>query len=178
MAFLNSEDISVFPSTRRGVYQPTARSIHESTVVNIINKLIDKDGFVITESDPVSGLTLTDPLEFNIHGYNFIAKEAQDLIIAVGGAPTKIIAAIKLDGEGVSYDPQTDYIELDGQDDNNLYKGLYLTDNEEDPNLSTYPYRVTLMEKDLTTNNWFVSYKSNIRFSSGVIELTVDGGII
>ena len=71
-AYIASDNISVFPSTRRIHSQDfSARLMTESAISRIINNLIDVDGFVISNTAPA---TAEDIFEFNIYGYYFQVK--------------------------------------------------------------------------------------------------------
>ena len=80
--YIQTNNISVFPSTRRMNKQVSARLLSEQSIANQINKLIETDGFVITPEDDTSaaGYNPTDPFEFNIHGYFFYIDTANDII--------------------------------------------------------------------------------------------------
>ena len=71
MATITSSKINVFPATRRGGSKPLAKLMSEQALVGITNRLIDLEGFVISDVD-----VLTDdaPLEFNLFGYYFSMK--------------------------------------------------------------------------------------------------------
>lgn len=63
---LQSSKISIFPTPDRST-DPQARLITEFNLVNIVNRLVDKDSFVISYDN-----TPTDTknkITFNIHGY-------------------------------------------------------------------------------------------------------------
>ena len=70
MSYVGSQNINVFPSTKRGQYQRDARLMTESSLVGLINELIDLKSFVITPI-PSDTLQQSDPFEFNIAGYYF-----------------------------------------------------------------------------------------------------------
>lgn len=65
MTNLNSSQIRVFPTTTRTTTDPQARLMTEYNLTSLINKLVDKEAFVITTN-------LQDVLfSFNIQGYIF-----------------------------------------------------------------------------------------------------------
>lgn len=78
MAFLESDRITSYPSTKRASVN---KLITENTVTRVINRLIDKDSYVITNglrganfsSDIPANqwLNLKSDFEFVIHGYYF-----------------------------------------------------------------------------------------------------------
>ena len=65
MSYLRTENINVFPSAKRSNKQVSARLMTEASIVGIINKLIDREGFVITKREDVR---LDHSFEFNIFG--------------------------------------------------------------------------------------------------------------
>ena len=77
MSYLNTQNINVFPSTKRSNKQVSARLMTEASIVGIINKLIDKEGFVITKNEDIYP---EHSFEFNIFGYYFIIDSIQTLI--------------------------------------------------------------------------------------------------
>ena len=173
--YINTEDISVFPSTRRSHYQVSARLISEKSVSDIINKLIDTNGFVITpdttEQDTVD---FTAPFEFNIHGYYFSIASGQDLISMFSNPSVddKIYANIYLDTSG-------NYIELKGQDvDVNsiwVYQGVTFSDSDLTEDSNPADYSLLLFVYDGTY--WQVPVESRVKFEYN-FALGVDGGEI
>ena len=109
MGYLADNKITVFPAASHGANHPDARLTTEFNISNIINQLIDKNGFVIS-------LTNTD-IEFNIRGYYF--KAAISDIISAAGSPSSgsIYAQININAS---------YNELEGDADNQ-FKGLIIT---------------------------------------------------
>ena len=65
MSYLNTQSINVFPSTKRSNKQVSARLMTEASIVGIINKLIDREGFVITKNEDIYP---EHSFEFNIFG--------------------------------------------------------------------------------------------------------------
>ena len=65
MSNVASNQITVFPSTRRGTYQLSARQLSELRISGLINQLIDKEGFIITTEEDYSP---ESPFEFNLKG--------------------------------------------------------------------------------------------------------------
>ena len=66
MAYINTYDkdgtkllVQVFPSSRRVATQSSARMFSEKPVVDITNKLIDTDGFVISDNSSSGYVTTT-----------------------------------------------------------------------------------------------------------------------
>lgn len=74
---LSSVNIRVFPTTKRTNMDPQSRLMTEYNLTSIINRLVDKDSFVITSD-------LKDPMfYFNIHGYIFSVSNEDNSICGV-----------------------------------------------------------------------------------------------
>ena len=54
MSYLHTQSINVFPSTKRSNKQVSARVMTEASIVRIINKLLDREGCVITKNEDIS----------------------------------------------------------------------------------------------------------------------------
>ena len=173
MAYLSSANISVFPSTRRGMKQVSARLMSESSFVNIINKLIDTDGYVITpEIESIGNIDFTEPFEFNINGYFFSVDRANRITALFPYAQT-IYANIYLDDAG-------NFKELKGQDfdvsaSNWQYQGVNFssTDLTQDQS-SPADFSLLLFVKN-NSNAWTVPVESRVKFDYAY-ALGVDGG--
>lgn len=63
---LQSSKISIFPTPDRST-DPQARLITEFNLVNIVNRLVDKDSFVISYDNTPAATE--NKITFNIHGY-------------------------------------------------------------------------------------------------------------
>lgn len=165
--YIESSNVKVFPSTKRGQYQISARLMSEASLISIINRLVDRDGFVIT---PEADLA-TNPFAFNIHGYYFEVPSITAITsLFTDTSATAIYGNIKLEETG-------DYVELDGQDDSGIYKGIQFSDAA----LGDSYFSLKLFEK--SGNTWSVPSDSRIRFSSDSIDIdfdtdVVDGGVI
>lgn len=197
--FLATENIFVFPSARRMNKQVSARLVSEASLANIVNKLIETDGFVITpepeEGNYVdNGFIPSEPFEFNVHGYYFKAITANDIYKVVFGnsytfdSPSSnetdsIYANIYLD---ISTDPN--YVELkvqDGQinelDENSLFKGVTFSDTDlTKESSSPADYSLKLFEKETFSggvSKWVVPIESRLKFIY-TFALGVDGGEI
>ena len=170
MAYINSSYIDVFPSTKRNS-QRSARLLTEANLISIINQIVDKDAFVITQEYTGSG---TDSFEFNIHGYYFKVTP-QNAIATLG--TNNVWAKITL-SVTTPPTPQGDtFVELDGQDDGTYYEGVVFSDSE--PVLSTNEYSLQLLTK--VNNSWTIPDSSKVRFAhpQNILgDLIVDGGII
>jgi len=192
--YLPTDSIYVFPSSRRMNKQVSARLISEASLANIVNKLIETDGFVITPEPETGdyvdqGFNPEEPFEFNVHGYYFYVDTAQNIIDSFAGTdPQKIYANIYLDK---TTDPN--YVELAGQDDyiNETgyeqdvlyYKGLTFSDTDltAEGSEPQADYSLKLFEKEQLpssgTYGWVVPIESRLKFLY-TFALGVDGGEI
>lgn len=68
MAYIESNDIYMFPVANRGESFPLSRLTTEQNIVNILKSMSDKDGFVISSSGTITKNS-SDPFEFIIGGY-------------------------------------------------------------------------------------------------------------
>lgn len=176
MSNVLSTDILVFPSTKRGNYQLTARLMTEQYMVNIINELVETDAFVITKNTSEGNIGVDNKFEFNIHGYYFNVASVSDILN--GSSATESIYA------NIVVDSVDNYIELVGQDTggaSSVYMGVTFTDDAPDDTAlsgaSQTRYSLKILEKDGTS--WKVPESSFVKFSSdsilGAIS-SVDGG--
>lgn len=154
MAYLQSNKISIFPTPYRGAnYQPQARLVTEFNLINIVNRLVDKDSFVISydPKDPNRSIT------FNIHGYWIkadleTAYTTGNLYASINVSPT----------EG------TDFIELVGGDDGKGYTGVDFTTSL--PSNTSY-YLKLLADNQVPEDSW-VKFTTDAETRS----ITIDDG--
>lgn len=179
MSFLNTDKIKVFPSTRRVGTQVDARLMTEASMVGLINQLINKKGFIITPKlNTETGYDPAKEFEFNIHGYYFRINQASDITTLVGNAGlNKIVYAhIAVDNSST-----TQYHELIGQDDTNVYKGLYIDltpPDEFDAHLSNADYyHLKLFKANAAGTKWLIADESYAKFNESSVDLDIDGGI-
>lgn len=175
--YLQSENISIFPTPNRGTnYQPQARLVTEFNLVNIVNRLVDKESFVISYDNTPAGIE--NNIIFNIYGY-WIKANLKDNSLLTNASNSLLYARIKVVG--------SDFIELDGTDEKDtssteastevkyLYKGVdFLTENP-GPDAGGY-HSLKLLEKVGST--WQVPEDSWVRFTTGTEtrSVTIDDG--
>ena len=100
--YLNSDRIKVFPcGGRNSTYDPLARLTSEQNLISIINKLIDKDGFIISSHTVDWDMrTQSNEYLFNLKGYLFaISRGASSIIdsaIPIGSSESQTEADNKL----------------------------------------------------------------------------------
>ena len=201
MAYLDSERISSYPSTKRASVN---KLITENTVTRVINRLIDKESYVITNGlrgvdfstdIPVVEWGLAD-FEFVIHGYYFCITPDE----ASKSGLSYLLSQVPMDR---SLDPNSEHTlyarifidkidknfpELYGQEDvAESYRAIqFFWDNQEvvypdgDPETKDFDFYdaplVRHMSDDAgTTWGNFVPLTSLFRFVSQAIE-NIDGG--
>lgn len=100
---IHSNNIRVFPTTLRESVDPAAKFTTEYNLTSLINKLLDRKAFVITDNLTGPG-NIISQLDFNIMGYFFSVKKLNisSLIPESGDKTGYINAAIK-----VAYQPYT-----------------------------------------------------------------------
>ena len=177
MAYIASDKIGVFPlSKNRTATTPlNSRLFYESNVSNIINQLIDYNGFVIssntniTHTDdtsstlPTRTLTFNSFFEFNLYGYYIKIFEDATLVLdyITVTAPTDIYAKVTLSG-----DPQ----EIANQDVNSTYQGVEFLASEPDGGI--YIHILTYTDDD----GWKIPEDSKIKFKLPSLGITaIDG---
>lgn len=174
MSYLSSDNVSVFPSTRRSSFQVSARQMSELRIANLINQLIDMEGFIITSPQEFQKDN-NKQFEFNIHGYYFKVNDVTKLFSQFSDQKD-IYASIRLLEVG------NDYVELVGQDDahtelpdeNNTYYGVNFV-----PSASLGPniYSLHLFTRD-EENEWKIVVNSLYKFDASSLKFSIDGGKI
>lgn len=172
MGYLSTDKIKVFPSTRRGREQVDARLMTEAAMVGIINQLVNKKGFIITQDDEYN---LSNKFKFNIAGYYFEVDTAQDIFDAAGAASsnTKLYAKITID-------ESNDYYELAGTDSNSQYQGIsfeYRSDTPSDSSSVSLVNKYFLLFEKIS-GVWIVANSSKLKFSDSDLDIDIDGGWI
>lgn len=172
MAKLASDNIAVYPAARRGELNPQSRLITESALVNLINKLIDKQGFVITR---VEDYRSDSVFEFNIFGYYFKVLHASDITSLFPNPTAHTIIYGKIQLIGIENNPMTNVIELEGQDEGGYYTGIEFTTTE--PTESDSVKYLPLLAYE--NNAWEIITSSLVKFTSESNSfLNIDGGVI
>lgn len=158
-----SEKIKVFPF---GKYRDITnvdttasnRLLYEFNIANILGKLIDTEGFVVGSINTDG--TTDGELIINIAGYYFIIDSGVSLVEDLTGS--EVYASIKITTSGIP--------SLDGQDSNNVFEGLNLTNT--DPTDASYS--ICLMTKE--NSNWVLNPNVLKKFNAPSINITeIDG---
>lgn len=182
MAYVSSTAVAVYPSTRRQEMQVSARLLSEQSIVEITNKLIETEGFVITPDEDIDYENVySNSLEFNVFGYYFVINPMSS-IVSQFNSSLNIYACINM--EEVTDDTTYSYVELQGQDVNvgtaeepsYQYQGVYFLDTI--PTTGTIPdHYLLLCTRDSVNSQWIIPEESRIKFKN-TIALGVDGGEI
>lgn len=167
MAYIASEQITVFPTTRRPDYRNN-RLFSEANSVNLVNQLLDVKQFVI--SDEFNGSS-SSPFEFNIQGYYFKIDTCAHLqaIVTSLSSPTDVWANITLTSS-------EDFRELSGQDDNGEYQGVVFSSSSD---TGTNKYSLKILTKE--NNAYVIPETSKVKFSMGRLYgdlKEIDGGTL
>lgn len=137
MAYINSNNISVFPTSGRPTHDPWGRLTTEYNLTSLINTLLNVDGFVITDpggytsikdennnennyiksNDAGSNSITQGRFQFNIKGYIFTIFDINTLITQFS-TENAIYANLKIKIEDGSSIAQT--APLNGDNDNKL----------------------------------------------------------
>ena len=168
VTYMLSDKIDVFPATRRTFQSSHSRQVTEASIAGIVNRLIDKDGFVVTNLPNNAEQQNNMMFEFNIHGYYFRASLG-DLVSPFNN---DVYGIITIDNGNVY-----EFNELVGSDENNLYKGIRFSESDPSNAILENEYYLHLLSK--VDSVWQVPERSKIKFlpSSVDIEL-IDGGEI
>lgn len=172
MPFLDSNTVYVYPSVRRkSRYYTDSRLISEKNLTSIISKLIDTEGYVISDIFDENNI-----FEFNVYGYYFYVSKGSYITsqFSNAAAGTQIYANIKID-EGTS----NSLDELIGQDvavtsSISRYEGVEFTTS---PRTSRGYHSLPLLQK--TSTGWEIVPSSKYKFdTTSFFPDIIDGGEI
>lgn len=205
MVYLNSKNISVFPTTDRPEYDPLGRLTTEYNLTSLLNTLLGVDGFVITDpgnaentSNGNERLENAIPtgkvkFQFNIKGYIFTIHDLSSLIGQNGQFKDKnaIYAYIDIKSDynntNTSDNPnKTLFQRLSGGNDtsegyeNVIFSNLGPSDEGLDPpSLKSY-YNLKILEKHSDDGNWYIPKESKIKFLTTTTgnrrDISIDDG--
>lgn len=178
MANIDSRYITVFPSTKRGSFQRSARLFSEENIVNLATTL--------AESYVMNFDTTTQVISFIIHGYRFTIDLSKNDLISEFQNSTELYAYIKLESTAVEQNNANEiveyYWELAGQDDmsTNTYLGITLVDTQ--PNfvdtINEKYFWLKLLVNDTTPSSsfsdWIVPESSFARIPLEEIQGTIE----
>lgn len=171
MANLDSNKVKIFPTPNRGVgYQPQARLVTEFNLTNIVNRLVDKDSFVISYDNTPNAVE--NKITFNIHGY-WIEANLKDSGLSItgnlyAGITTKDNSVTSTTEAGV--ESTTKFTELVGTDDDSgKYTGVIFDIN---PITTNVTYSLKLLENGQVPADSWVRFKTDASTRS----VTIDDG--
>lgn len=174
---ITSDNIAVYPSTRRGERNASSRLLTEQALVSIVNKLIDKYGFVITKEFNPTGL-----FEFNIYGYYFKVRQGNNITNLFPSAVENdkiygIISISSLTAGSQNEDVLDDIYELEGQDADGVYSGVEFSLEDLAVN-DDRKYSLPLLIR--SNNSWVVYPDSLFKFDAASMTpiIDIDGGTI
>lgn len=169
--YLNSSAIDVFPTTKRSVAYRSARLLTEENIVNIVNRLLDVDSFVMT---PV--YEASKPFDINIHGYYIHINNIDNLTESFSSS-NSVYASIKIVKDN-------DYLELSGTDtllpdiqsEETVYDGVSFSDSEPTA-VAEGEYYLKILEKK--GNTWSIPFDSQYKYSGAKFKVTeIDSGVL
>ena len=160
MSNFASGNVQVFPAVNRsGEYVRDSRIISEKLLTGLVNKLVDKDKFVIDYSGENDGY-----IEFNIDGYYFRVEKINSEL-----SGTNLYAKLNFNNNSLYGDIVENNVEK--------YKGVDFIDSLE--NVSDVSGYLWLLTKE--GNTWKVPTESLYRYNADHIEglvVKIDGGEI
>lgn len=153
---LESGKIKIFPTPNRGTdYQPQARLVTEFNLTNIVNRLVDKESFVISYKN--------NKITFNIYGYWVEADFTDNPSLLTGNLYARIQV---LD--------TNNFAELNGGDTEAAkYEGVtFLTDNRELSTAADGYHSLKLLENGKVPEDSWVKFTT----SATTRSVTIDDG--
>lgn len=165
---LESGKIKIFPTPNRGTdYQPQARLVTEFNLTNIVNRLVDKESFVISYDNTPAGIE--NNIIFNIYGY-WIKANLKDNSLLTNASNSLLYARIQ-----VKKLSNSDFTELQGEDTNNTYSGVEFLAGNPDTDSNGW-HSLKLLEK--VNGTWQVPEDSWVKFTTSATtrSVTIDDG--
>lgn len=163
---LESSKISIFPTPNRGT-DPQARLITEFNLVNIVNRLVDKDSFVISyDNTPAAP---ENNIIFNIYGY-WIKANLKGNSLLTSASNSLLYARIQ-----VKKLSDSAFTELQGEDINGTYSGVeFLTGNPGTDSDGWHSLKI--LEK--VDGKWQIPEDSWVKFTTSATtrSVTIDDG--
>ena len=176
MAYFQSSQIKVFPSTKRNdIYDRSARLPTEYNLTNIINRLTSRDSFII------DGLSISNNIlqsgSFNIHGY-LTASENQLLCLNLTLKESNVSGSTFIEiGSGDQ--------NQSSQSSNSDYEGLTIEvitkeDNQEDPyttlnSESNFVYHLPIAR--YISGAWQVIENNRLKYNSSDLAVNISEGL-
>lgn len=197
-ALMQSNDILVFPSSRRSSTQLSSRYMQEQTYTDIINSVCTYNNGTFINTQPLNDgndvlyYSTSAPFEFYIHGYKFIIKQLSVLLDKFSSADqTQIWAYIDLDDYVIDESKNDHRFELIGRDglmdvgdgtQISNYQGITFTDTE--PVDTQNRYKIKLFDRSNVqsgaSTQWNVNFYKESLYRMSVVGFPedIDGGEI
>lgn len=191
--YIESKKIKVYPTSKRGsTIDLNSRYNSEQNIISVVNRLADKDSFIIEGITKKAATTLVEQLnkgeegtpqlysgKLNIHGYYFDIIQDIDISLAVEDVEDKsgkLICGIQIQ----KY--KEEFNELVGLDDTSsgTYKGLQILfiEGDEIPTASNISHYLVLATYDSESNKW-KEVDNFLKYSADRIEINlIDNKII
>lgn len=173
--YLESDNIQIFPtSNRNSDYQAQARLMTETNIINIVNRLVNKDSFIINHKGK--------SIDFNIHGYWIHVTDINPVILSIQQEfpdATSIYAKITINTTQSGTQPEfkiIDGIDKEAADGGQIYTGVeFVTTTSSSDNTGT-PYYLHLLEK--INSSWQIPEDSRVKFTTDAEtrSITIDDG--
>lgn len=188
MSYISSDNIQIFPATRRTVNSASGRQLTEANLISLVGKLLDKSGFVITKDISSWNSDTEDLFEFVIHGY-YVAVKYKDLYALFENNSGKLYACIKISKSVTVSENQEEslspwFYEIDGQDTGTQgseeYRGVAFIISNSEP--EGYDYSLLILKADKPSDQIVISIPSEslIKFDIESIDLpkVIDAGML
>lgn len=176
---LSSSDIRVYPSSKRVGIDPGAKFTTEYNLTNLINRLTNRQAFVITDAvllDSSNGIT---NFEFNILGYYFLVNLPKTLLSEANSVNKYLNASITITqnhyGDNATF---YNWWQLEGQDEtintSKQFRGLQLdwsNQTTHQPQGGTSPNLSGVWRSELSPS-------TSVIYTFTILERTASGYII
>ena len=179
MAYIESENIKMYPTSHRDVNKDKFANLStEFNISNLINRLVDKDSFVVKWANSDNIIT------FNIHGYWFEVKLNSELLSNASNV-SNLYAAIQIktiesgysDGLPVLSNIKENSITALDDNDNDEFQGIIFANDENYLGVNIN-YSLHLLTK--INDVWVVPENSKVKFTTNETtkSITIDDGEI
>lgn len=184
-----STNIQIFPTTKRPIYDPLGKLTTEYNLTSLLNKLLDVEGFVITNSD---NAIVDGEFEFNIYGYIIKVHNIEDIINnANNKSIDNIYAHIQIQTANLNTPINANTTEtfkynlshIWGEDNEGIYSGVKFTSTPDNPwgssQVGDHKY-LHILEKN--SNIWYIPGDSKIKFKTSdngkYRSVSIDDGVL
>ena len=121
---IKSSDIRVFPTIKREEVDPTAKFTTEYNLTSLLNKLLDRKAFVITDEVVINNDIISN-LEFNIMGYlfNISSLNITNFLMDSSNKYLNATITVNISKDGILNNPVYNYWTLNSEDNTNTDDG-------------------------------------------------------